>query len=54
MKLCELLQITILVIGIVTYLVNRQSEVLWLMAAIQVSLLVVFKLADYFESSNQK
>ena len=33
----------ILVIGVATYLVNRQSETLWVMVAIQVSALVVFK-----------
>jgi len=44
LKACDLLQIAILVIGVVTYLVNRQSETLWVMVAIQVSALVVFKL----------
>ena len=43
LKACDLLQIAILVIGVVTYLVNRQSETLWVMVAIQVSALVVFK-----------
>ena len=43
LKACDLLQIAILVIGIATYLVNRQSETLWVMVAIQVSALVVFK-----------
>ena len=43
LKACDLLQIVILVIGIATYLVNRQSETLWVMVAIQVSALVVFK-----------
>ena len=44
LKACDLLQIAILVIGVATYLVNRQSETLWVMVAIQVSALVVFKL----------
>ena len=43
LKACDLLQIAILVIGVVTYLVNRQSETLWVMVVIQVSALVVFK-----------
>ena len=43
LKACDLLQIAILVIGVATYLVNRQSETLWVMVAIQVSALVVFK-----------
>ena len=43
-KACDLLQIAILVAGVSTYLVNRQSETLWVMVAIQVSALVVFKL----------
>ena len=43
-KACDLLQIAILVSGVSTYLVNRQSETLWVMVAIQVSALVVFKL----------
>ena len=44
LKACDLLQIAILVAGVSTYLVNRQSETLWIMVAIQVSALVVFKL----------
>ena len=44
LKACDLLQIAILVIGVATYLVNRQSETLWVMVAIQVSALVVFNL----------
>ena len=44
LKACDLLQTAILVIGVATYLVNRQSETLWVMVAIQVSALVVFKL----------
>ena len=43
LKACDLLQIAILVIGVATYLVNRQSETLWAMVAIQVSALDVFK-----------
>ena len=44
LKACDLLQIAILVIGVATYLVNRQPETLWVMVAIQVSAFVVFKL----------
>ena len=44
LKACDLLQIAILVIGVATYLVNRHSETLWVMVAIQVSALVVFNL----------
>ena len=44
LKACDLLQIAIYVIGVATFLVNRQPETLWVMVAIQVSALVVFKL----------
>ena len=44
MRLCELLQLLVLVIGIAIFIVNRQAETLWTMVAVQLILVIYFKL----------
>jgi hypothetical protein len=44
MRLCDLLQLLVLVIGLTTFIINRQAETLWTMVAVQLILLIYFRL----------
>ncbi len=44
MRLCDLLQLVVLVIGLTAFLINRQAETLWTMVAVQLILLIYFRL----------
>jgi hypothetical protein len=44
MRLCDLLQLLVLVIGITAFIINRQADTLWTMVAVQLILLIYFRL----------
>ena len=44
MRLCDLLQLLVLVTGITAFIINRQADTLWTMVAVQLILLIYFRL----------